>query len=138
MCMCCIVIALHVFIYFAFLFSVFFFSSRRRHTRCALVTGVQTCALPISFRFEAEGRKPHWRFKLDLGERVEWDDLVHGSPSVDMTSLSDPVLIRADGSYLYTLPSVVDDIDRGITHVMRGEDHVTNTAVQIQIGRAHV
>lgn len=87
-------------------------------------------------KLEAEGRKPHWRFKLDETKRVGWHDLVHGDPSVDMHSLSDPVLIRADGSYLYTLPSVVDDIDLGISHVMRGEDHVTNTAVQIQIFEA--
>ncbi|MDA5193632.1 glutamate--tRNA ligase [Govanella unica] len=86
--------------------------------------------------YEAKGLKPHWRFKLDEGSRVTWRDLVHGEPSVDMQSLSDPVLIRADGTYLYTLPSVLDDIDLSITHVMRGEDHVTNTAVQIQIFEA--
>ena len=81
---------------------------------------------------EAEGRRPHWRFKLD-GGTVAWDDLVRGPSSIDCASLSDPVLVREDGSYLYTLPSVVDDIDLGITHVIRGEDHVTNTAVQIQL-----
>jgi glutamyl-tRNA synthetase len=83
-------------------------------------------------RLEAEGRKPHWRFKLS-GGRVEWDDLVRGRQSIDTASLSDPVLIRADGAYLYTLPSVVDDIDLKISHIVRGEDHVTNTGVQVEI-----
>ncbi len=84
---------------------------------------------------EAEGRTPHWRFQLE-DRSVEWNDLVRGPSHVDSASLSDPVLIRADGSYLYTLPSVVDDIERGVTHVIRGEDHVTNTGVQIQIFEA--
>jgi len=84
---------------------------------------------------EAEGRQPHWRFKLPA-ETVEWDDLIQGHKSVDLTSQSDPVLIRADGSPLYTLPSVIDDIEFGITHVIRGEDHVTNTATQIAIIKA--
>ena len=83
-------------------------------------------------KFEAEGRKPHWRFKLS-GERVEWNDLVRGPQSIDTSSVSDPILIREDGSYLYTLPSVVDDIEAGITHVVRGEDHVTNSGAQIEI-----
>jgi glutamyl-tRNA synthetase len=83
-------------------------------------------------RLEAEGRRPHWRFRLEPGT-VAWPDLVRGESGVDCASLSDPVLVREDGTYLYTLPSVVDDIDLGITHVIRGEDHVTNTAVQIQI-----
>jgi glutamyl-tRNA synthetase len=83
-------------------------------------------------KLEAEGRKPHWRFKLDQRD-VVWDDLVRGRQHVDAASLSDPVLIRADGSYLYTLPSVVDDIELGVTHVIRGEDHVANTAPQIQL-----
>ena len=86
-------------------------------------------------RLEAEGRKPHWRFKLDQRD-VVWDDLVRGRQHVDAVSLSDPVLVRADGTYLYTMPSVVDDIDLGITHVIRGEDHVTNTAPQIQLFEA--
>ncbi len=85
--------------------------------------------------FEAEGRTPHWRFLLDA-RTVSWDDLVRGPAHVDCASLSDPVLIRADGSYLYTLPSVVDDKDFGITHIIRGEDHVTNTGVQVQIFEA--
>ena len=83
----------------------------------------------------AEGRRPHWRFLLDRTE-VAWDDLVRGESRIDCASLSDPVLVREDGSYLYTLPSVVDDIDLDITDVIRGEDHVTNTAVQIQIAQA--
>ena len=85
--------------------------------------------------FEADGRKPHWRFKLS-GDRAEWTDLVRGDQSIDTGSLSDPILIRGDGSYLYTLPSVVDDIDYKISHVVRGEDHVTNSGAQIEIFRA--
>ena len=85
--------------------------------------------------FEAEGRKPHWRFKLEPRD-VVWEDLVRGRQHVDAGSLSDPVLIRGDGTFLYTLPSVVDDIDLGITHVIRGEDHVANTAPQIQLFEA--
>ncbi|WP_375203694.1 glutamate--tRNA ligase [Hyphococcus sp.] len=85
--------------------------------------------------FEAEGRKPHWRFKLSQTP-AKWDDLIRGETVVDTASVSDPVLIREDGMYLYTLPSCVDDIDVNITHVMRGEDHVTNTGVQIEIIRA--
>ncbi len=85
--------------------------------------------------FEAEGRKPHWRFKLSQTP-VKWNDLIRGETTVDTASVSDPVLIREDGMYLYTLPSCVDDIDAKITHVMRGEDHVTNTGVQIEIIKA--
>ncbi|NFV80536.1 glutamate--tRNA ligase [Magnetospirillum aberrantis] len=85
--------------------------------------------------FEAEGRKPHWRFKLEH-RTVEWDDLVRGNSHVDCASLSDPVLIRGDGSFLYTLPSVVDDVDFGVSHIIRGEDHVTNSAPQIQLFEA--
>lgn len=84
---------------------------------------------------EAEGRKPHWRFKLS-GEAAVWTDLVRGEQSIDTSSVSDPILVREDGSYLYTLPSVVDDIDAGVTHVVRGEDHVTNSGAQIEIFRA--
>ena len=86
-------------------------------------------------KLEAEGRKPHWRFLLEQRD-VVWDDLVRGTQHVDAASLSDPVLVRADGTYLYTLPSVVDDVDLGITHVIRGEDHVANTAPQIQLFEA--
>ena len=84
---------------------------------------------------EAEGRRPHWRFLLDH-KVVAWTDLVRGESHVDCASLSDPVLVRADGSYLYTLPSVVDDAETGVTHVIRGEDHVTNTGVQVQLFEA--
>ncbi len=86
-------------------------------------------------KLEAEGRKPHWRFKLS-GGRKDWVDLVRGPQSIDTASLSDPVLIREDGAFLYTLPSVVDDIDFKITHIVRGEDHVTNSGVQIEIFEA--
>jgi glutamyl-tRNA synthetase len=86
-------------------------------------------------QLEAEGRRPHWRFRLDH-RTIPWADLVRGPSHVDCASLSDPVLIREDGSYLYTLPSVADDAALGVTHVIRGEDHVTNTAVQIQIFEA--
>ncbi|MGC8534372.1 MAG: glutamate--tRNA ligase [Rhizomicrobium sp.] len=81
---------------------------------------------------ERQGRRPHWRFKLSQS-KVSWCDLIRGDVEIDTAHLSDPVLIRADGSFLYTLPSVVDDIDLAITHIIRGEDHVTNTAVQIEI-----
>lgn len=87
-------------------------------------------------KLEAEGRRPHWRFKLETAEPVRWHDLVRGDSHFDMSSLSDPVLIRADGSYLYMLPSIVDDMDMGISHVIRGEDHVTNSAVQVQLYQA--
>lgn len=94
---------------------------------------------------EAEGRTPHWRFLLPnfaqdpfepVKTDVSWDDLCRGSQSVDLASLSDPVLVRGDGSYLYTLPSILDDIDMGVSHVIRGEDHVANTGVQIAIFKA--
>ena len=86
-------------------------------------------------RVEADGRRPHWRVRLD-GKRVRWSDLVRGECEVDTASMSDPVLIREDGAFLYTLPSVVDDIDMAITHVIRGEDHVTNTGAQIEVFEA--
>ncbi|WP_306016794.1 glutamate--tRNA ligase [Oceanicaulis sp. MMSF_3324] len=86
-------------------------------------------------RLDAEGRKPHWRFKLS-GGRIEWTDLVRGPSHIETSSVSDPILIRADGSYLYTLPSVVDDLDSKVTHIIRGEDHVTNSAAQIEIFEA--
>ncbi len=84
---------------------------------------------------EAEGRKPHWRFKLS-GARRDWVDLVRGPQSIDTASLSDPVLVREDGAFLYTLPSVVDDVEFNISHIVRGEDHVTNSGVQIEIFEA--
>ena len=80
----------------------------------------------------ANGKSPYWRFKLSQGSR-EWVDGVLGTRSVKLPPISDPVLIRADGSYLYTFTSVVDDIDMGISHIVRGEDHVTNTGVQLDI-----
>lgn len=86
-------------------------------------------------RLEAAGNQPHWRFKLE-GREVTWNDIVRGPQHIDETSQSDPVLIRANGTYLYTFTSVVDDIDFGITHIIRGNDHVTNTATQIQIFEA--
>jgi glutamyl-tRNA synthetase len=87
-------------------------------------------------KLEAEGRRPHWRFKLDHGARIEWDDLIRGPQHFDPALLSDPVIRREDGSWLYMLPSVVDDIDMGVTHVVRGEDHVTNTGLQLQMFEA--
>jgi len=97
-------------------------------------------------RLEREGRRPHWRFRLantdgrDATEPVptlvHWIDGVRGDQSVDVASLSDPVLVREDGTVLYTFASVVDDVDFAITHVVRGEDHVTNTAVQLQLFEA--
>ncbi len=86
----------------------------------------------VALRAERPG---HWRFKLDQ-ERIEWVDGILGDISIDAASVSDPVLIRGDGQVLYTLASVVDDIEFGITHVVRGSDHVTNTATQIQMIRA--
>ncbi|MDB5679048.1 glutamate--tRNA ligase [Sphingomonas bacterium] len=86
-------------------------------------------------KFEAEGVRPHWRFKLDLGA-IEWDDLIRGHQRFDAAAMSDPVIRRADGSWLYMLPSAIDDIDLGISHVVRGEDHVSNNALQIQMFEA--
>jgi glutamyl-tRNA synthetase len=83
----------------------------------------------------AEGREGYWRFRLDL-ERIEWNDGILGPISIDAASVSDPVLIRADGQILYTFASSVDDIDMGVTNIVRGADHVTNTATQIQIMKA--
>lgn len=89
-----------------------------------------------------EGRKPHWRFRLPNSREnsltpektlVVWQDTVRGEQVIDLASLSDPILIREDGTYLYTLPSVIDDIDLKISHILRGEDHITNTAVQLAI-----
>ena len=95
--------------------------------------------------YEADGRRPHWRFLLPNfpndpfeTERTEvtWVDVVRGEETVDLASLSDPVLVREDGTFLYTLPSVADDIEMGITHVIRGDDHITNTGVQISLFKA--
>ncbi|PWE28697.1 glutamate--tRNA ligase [Pararhodobacter marinus] len=86
-------------------------------------------------KLRAEGREGYWRFQLDL-ERIEWTDGILGDISIDAASVSDPVLIRADGQVLYTFASSVDDTDMGVTHIVRGGDHVTNTATQIQIIKA--
>ena len=86
-------------------------------------------------QFDAEGRRPHWRFLLEHDE-VAWTDMVRGEVSYHMSSLSDPVLMREDGRVIYTMASVVDDIDHEITHIIRGEDHVTNSAAQIQLFEA--
>ncbi len=83
--------------------------------------------------YEAEGRRPHWRFKLDHDQPIVWTDLIRGDQRFDPKLLSDPVIRRSDGSWLYLLPSVIDDADMGVTHVLRGEDHVSNTATQIQM-----
>ena len=80
----------------------------------------------------AEGREGYWRFLLDQ-ERIEWNDGILGPISIDAASVSDPVMIKADGQILYTFASSVDDVDMGVTHIVRGADHVTNTATQIQI-----
>ena len=80
-----------------------------------------------------EGVAPHWRFRLEHDAPIGWTDLIRGEQHFDPTLISDPVVRRADGSWLYLLPSVIDDIDLKITHVVRGEDHVSNSAVQIQM-----
>lgn len=82
---------------------------------------------------EADGRTPHWRFRLDHDRPIEWDDLIRGPQRFEPRLLSDPVVRRADGSWLYMLPSVIDDADMAVTHVVRGEDHVTNTGLQLQM-----
>tara|TARA_Y100000591_G_scaffold314509_1_gene321135 strand:- start:313 stop:1650 length:1338 start_codon:yes stop_codon:yes gene_type:complete len=81
------------------------------------------------------GKKPHWRFKLS-NKKITFTDLIRGEVNVDLAAQSDPVLKREDGDYLYNLPSVVDDIDLNITHIIRGEDHITNTGIQIEIFNA--
>jgi len=80
-----------------------------------------------------EGVTPHWRFRLDHVAPIEFDDLVRGHQKFEPSLISDPVIRRADGSWLYLLPSVIDDIDLGVTHIVRGEDHVSNSAVQMQM-----
>ena len=85
--------------------------------------------------YAAEGRQPHWRFRLDHGH-TDWDDGVQGPKSFPAAAVSDPVLVREDGVPLYTFCSVVDDAEFGITHIIRGEDHVTNTVVQLQLWSA--
>jgi glutamyl-tRNA synthetase len=83
-----------------------------------------------------EGRSPHWRFRLDHDRPIAWTDLIRGEQTFDPKLLSDPVVRREDGSWLYLLPSVIDDIDLRVTHIVRGEDHVSNSAAQIQMFEA--
>ncbi len=83
-------------------------------------------------RFEKEGRKPHWRFKLSE-EPIFWNDLIHNEITFEKLSISDPVVIRSDDTPLFTLTSVIDDAEFGVTHILRGDDHITNTAAQIQL-----
>jgi glutamyl-tRNA synthetase len=87
-------------------------------------------------RLEAEGRRPHWRFRLDHAAPISWQDLIRGPQHLEPALLSDPVVRREDGTWLYMLPSVVDDVEMGVTHVVRGEDHVTNTGLQLQMFEA--
>lgn len=82
---------------------------------------------------QAAGESPHWRFLLDSSQPIAWADGIRGPQHFDAQKMSDPVVRRADGSWLYLLPSVIDDIAMGITHVLRGEDHVSNTAAQVQM-----
>lgn len=81
----------------------------------------------------AAGERPHWRFLLDHDQPIEWTDGIRGPQHFDPRQMSDPVVRRADGSWLYMLPSAIDDVDMGISHVLRGEDHVSNTAAQVQM-----
>lgn len=87
-------------------------------------------------KFEAEGRTPHWRFKLDESKTIQWNDLIKGEITFEAKNLSDPILIRENGAPTYMLPSAIDDMDFKISHVVRGEDHVSNTAIQIQLFEA--
>ncbi len=81
----------------------------------------------------AAGEQPHWRFLLDHDQPITWDDGIRGAQNFDSRQMSDPVIRRADGSWLYMLPSAIDDIAMGVTDVLRGEDHVSNTATQVQM-----
>lgn len=85
--------------------------------------------------FKSAGKQPHWRFLLE-DKNIEWDDEIRGHIKFEAKNLSDPIIIRENGEYTYMLPSTVDDVDLGITHVLRGEDHISNTAIQIQIFKA--
>ncbi len=109
---------------------------RKRQMARSLPPVYDRAALKLSdeqiTEFKAQGRKPHWRFKLSQSV-VNWQDMIRGNQNIDTASLSDPVLIRGDGICLYTLASVIDDIDMKITHILRGEDHVANTGVQLEI-----
>ena len=81
----------------------------------------------------ASGDLPHWRFLLDRDEPIVWEDGIRGPQKFDAAQMSDPVIRRADGSWLYMLPSAIDDVDMGVTQILRGEDHVSNTAAQVQM-----
>jgi len=81
----------------------------------------------------AVGEAPHWRFLLDRDMPIAWEDGIRGAQRFDPAQMSDPVVRRADGSWLYMLPSVIDDVAMGVTDVLRGEDHVSNTAAQVQM-----
>jgi glutamyl-tRNA synthetase len=109
---------------------------RKRQLGRGLPPAYDRAALTMSdedrAKYESEGRKPYWRFKLDH-RVIKWGDMVRGEIAIDTASLSDPVVCRANGTWLYSLASVVDDIDMKITHVIRGEDHITNTAAQLDM-----
>lgn len=98
------------------------------YDRAALLLGEAEKAARI-----AAGDLPHWRFKLDHAEPIAWDDGIRGPQKFDPAQMSDPVVRRADGSWLYMLPSVIDDVAMGVTRILRGEDHVSNTAAQVQM-----
>lgn len=85
--------------------------------------------------YEKAGRQPHWRFLLEDG-KIEWNDEIRGNLHFEAKNLSDPILVRESGAYTYMLPSTVDDIELGVTHVIRGEDHISNTAIQVEIFKA--
>ncbi|MBR1735047.1 MAG: glutamate--tRNA ligase [Alphaproteobacteria bacterium] len=85
---------------------------------------------------ERAGNKPYWRFKLNENSISKWHDLLHGDIHIPLNTVSDPVIVKPDGGFVYTFASVVDDADIGITHIIRGDDHVTNTATQIDIFNA--
>ncbi|MDR1334856.1 MAG: glutamate--tRNA ligase [Holosporaceae bacterium] len=87
-------------------------------------------------RLIESGIKPYWRFKLSDSDRIEWNDMIHGKIEIRLNTLSDPILVKSDGSFVYTLASVVDDINHDVTHIVRGDDHITNTAVQVDLFRA--
>ena len=110
-------------------------SNRRAASRRSTIAPLCVCRLTIGQRSKLQDAGRIGAFASNR-RLVRWDDVVRGDSHIDCASLSDPVLRREDGTYLYTLPSVVDDIDFGVTDVIRGEDHVTNTAVQIQIFEA--
>lgn len=87
-------------------------------------------------KLESAGKKPHWRFKLDYDSQIKWHDGVRGEMHFKPSNLSDPILIREDCTLTYSLASVIDDIDFGITDIIRGEDHISNSAIHIQLFEA--